>query len=314
MSDNEIRYLLQEHTALALRREGNLKPYVNGRPYLTAAKIGSITQGTIFTCGLANRYSGKYVHGLTLTARCDIAQKKYRILNYVPIVKLSDWLITDGSEILVADEQADLKGRLESALKDAEVSVSLLNSVSLRDIEEEHFKTSATDRKGNDRLKKFSALIDFREGFDGAFKSGQQATLEWFKQNRPKKIAELIRKLSRQDVTGFYFLERLQNEEIPEGYVCLLREINTIPQPIAEQLADGLSRTVWREQFHSTGAACLAFDREDFGMPISQIGSPTIEHIMQCFSNLFGRIGLPDPVESEISEIIVAHTNMMEKT
>lgn len=268
----------------------------------------------MFTCGSANRYPGKYVHGLTLTARCDIAQKKYRLLNYVPVVELADWLLMDGAEILILDEQKDLQGRKENILREANLSISLLTSVSLAQIASVHFEPVASDKKGRDRLKKILALVDFDNEFSTSLENGAEATLGWFRRHRSNKIADLIRRLSRQDVTGFYFLERLQAGEPPKGYVCLLREINTIPQHIAERLSTGISKAEWNERHASVSKTCLSFDKEDFGMPISQIGSPTIEHIMQCFSNLFSRIGLPDPVEAEISNIISAHAVTLETT
>lgn len=252
------------------------------------------------------------MHGLTLTARCDIAQKKYRLLNYVPVVEIADWLLTDGLEILILDEQKDLYGRKENLLKEANLSVSLLTAVTLDQIASVHFEPAANDKKGRDRLKKILALVEFDKEFSTSLDDSAQATLDWFKRHRSSKIADLIRRLSRQDVTGFYFLERLHAGDAPKGYVCLLREINTIPQHIAERLATGISKAEWTEHYASVSRNCLSFDKDDFGMPISQIGSPTIEHVMQCFSNLFGRIGLPDPVEAEITNIISAHAVSLE--
>ncbi|WP_143540356.1 hypothetical protein [Rhizobium chutanense] len=241
-----------------------------------------------------------------------MAQKKYGLLNYVPVVKLEDWLRIDGLEILIADESRDLKGRVESALRDSGLATSLTVAIPLRKIASIHFSPEGGDRKSRERAEKFSGLIDLIEQFEASIAAGSDEALGWFKRYRTKKVAELIRKLSRHDVTGFYFLERLAELDPPSGYVCLLREVTTIPQAIAEELANGLTKAAWKERYERGGTGCLKFDADDFGMPISQIASPTIEHLMQCFSNLFGRIGLPDPLEDEISLIITASTQLEE--
>jgi hypothetical protein len=48
-------------------------------------------------------------------------------------------------------------------------------------------------------------------------------------------------------------------------------------------------------------------------MPITEIASPTIEHIMQSFSNVFGRIGVADPAEEVIGKILDSCLNDAEK-
>jgi hypothetical protein len=60
------------------------------RPHVEQAIVGKITQGTIFNCAAAFRYPGKQVFGLAITARCDVAQEKYHLLNYVPVISLRD--------------------------------------------------------------------------------------------------------------------------------------------------------------------------------------------------------------------------------
>ena len=48
-------------------------------------------------------------------------------------------------------------------------------------------------------------------------------------------------------------------------------------------------------------------------MPIIQIGSPTIEHVLQSFSNLFGRIGVADPVTEIIDQIIDGQLSLVKR-
>ena len=117
---------------------------------------------------------------------------------------------------------------------------------------------------------------------------------------RPKKVRELITRLFRHDVLGNYFLERLSTETPVEGFVCLLREVSSLPKDAVEELASGLTEGRWQEQYRSTGNAQLDFACDNLAMPVYQLTSPTIEHIMQTYANLFGRIGIEDPADTDV--------------
>ena len=43
----------------------------------------------------------------------------------------------------------------------------------------------------------------------------------------------------------------------------------------------------------------------NLALPIGQVRSPNIEHLMQAFSTLFGRIGLTDLDESYVKGLLV---------
>ncbi|MET4274199.1 MULTISPECIES: hypothetical protein [unclassified Bradyrhizobium] len=87
--------------------------------------LGQLNQGSIFSCARAERYPKCRVDGIVLTARCDLEQDKYNVLNYAPIVSLADWLRVDGYELIVSRIASDLSSRTESALKTIELAVLL---------------------------------------------------------------------------------------------------------------------------------------------------------------------------------------------
>lgn len=120
------------------------------RPHIEAPRIGLLTQGTVFNCATAFRYPKKEVFGLTITARCDVAQEKYRLLNYVPIVRLDDWLQVDGLEILLDQERKQQIASIESALNEADISPNLMLSVPISDIISVHFGAEVRDRKSDE--------------------------------------------------------------------------------------------------------------------------------------------------------------------
>ena len=265
------------------------------RPILRNAEIGRITQGTIFSCAAAERYEDTNVFGLTITARCDVAQEKYHILNYLPVVPLADWLQNDGLDIMIDRERKEIMGNIRSIMKEASVSSSLIDAIGLTSIAETHFPIGTSTKAEKARNERFSKHVSRHTDLSDASLADRMSCLSWFRKHSPPRIKELVTELSKHTLQGYYFLERLQLEEEPIGYVALLREVTTLQRNVVSDLAKGISKEHWRQIYESKGGLALRFDKEDFAMPIGQVGSPTIEHIMQCFSNLFGRIGVADP-------------------
>ena len=89
----------------------------------------------------------------------------------------------------------------------------------------------------------------------------------------------------------------------------MLREITTLPKPIAEKLGRGLTESDCRNLFGQPSLAGLSFDKLDLAMPVIEIGSPTLEHLLQSFSTLFGRIGIPDAVDDDVAVIVALNMN-----
>lgn len=282
------------------------------RPHVEAARIGLLTQGTVFNCAMAFRYPKKEVFGLTITARCDVAQEKYRLLNYVPIVRLDDWLQVDGLEILLDQERKQQIGSIKSALIDADLSPNLVLSVPLSEVISVHFSAEGKDRKVTkirERLEKIASELEAIE----TFRTNSRACLSWLTENRLKSIRQLVKDLFDHKVMGYYFLERLYPNAEAEGFVCLLREGSTMPKEIAEELANGLSAERWSELANQGLQGRFEFLDLDLAGPVTQLGSPTIEHVMQSYANLFGRIGIADPRAEDLDLVIKRLLDATEK-
>ena len=226
------------------------------RPHVEAARIGKITQGTVFNCAVAFRYPGKQVFGLTITARCDVAQEKYRLLNYVPVVPLRDWLMVDGLEILTEIERKDRNGKIRSELTQNGLSSNLMLSVSLREIIDTHFPEKASEKgiiKTRKRLEKCKHEADELFALEG----NPEGRFAWFLNNRSKMVSNIVSDLFNHKVLGYYFLERLSPNSVLEGFVGLLREVSSLPREVAEELANGLSKARWDEVATRVGANSL---------------------------------------------------------
>lgn len=61
---------------------------------------GRLTQGSVFCGADAEDYITEPVWGAIITARCDTAHEKVPVLNYLPIVRVTDWLHVHGALIV----------------------------------------------------------------------------------------------------------------------------------------------------------------------------------------------------------------------
>lgn len=277
------------------------------RPHLHRPPYGNITQGTVFCCATAQRYKSCEVHGLAITARCDLAQQKYPVLNYLPVVRLGDWMKRDGLDILIENEYKNQNGQLGSMLRSAKLSPSLLDSVPLEDISNTHFPVDVGSKAQKAAASKFSDLLREIESFTSLIaKNNHDDLFLWFRTHRFKQVEELIKRLSKHSVLGHYLFEEIiPGEDGKDGYICLFREVSTLPRQVSEELGRGLSLNRYEDLCTSSEeAAGLVIKNNELAMPVGLVGSPTIEHVLQSFSTLFGRIGIADPQDEIIGGII----------
>lgn len=249
--------------------------------------LGELTQGSIFTCALADRYECP-VHGIVITARCDLAQSKFPLLNYIPIVPYEDWLATDGAEIVIARATAETLGSYKAALKSAGVAESLLNSYSTADLAQALQSDGTGGSAFGKRIVELAHKLNALELSSADVRSGAVDVAERF----PKVFSGMSRELITGRLSGHYFLPNIHHDGTGEGYVGLLREVRHLPRELALALAKGLDlndaelKKMWTG--HMDGS------HEDFAFPIGQLISPEIEHLLQAFALLFSRVGIED--------------------
>ncbi|MGC2779071.1 MAG: hypothetical protein WA418_25905 [Bradyrhizobium sp.] len=182
-------------------------------------------------------------------------------------------------------------------LKSAKYSDSIMLTQSPESILETLFASSPGSKADQKARDSFQALI---EDYRLILKAQESEPSKQLAREIGNKYAgerdSLLRELIHQSLNGFYFLPSVIPVGSNEGHVVLLREIRHIPRELATRIGEGISCEEYslacaeRPQF----VGRLSFERESFGMPIGQLQSPHIEHLMQVFSILFSRIGLPD--------------------
>lgn len=268
-------------------------------------KLGALSQGTIFSCASAEDYQDCAVHGLIITARCDIAQSKVQIYNYLPIVSLDDWIHRDGRSILCERIYRNIVGKMKGALKAAGHSASILSTQEPKSILEILFP-ELPDAKSKKARASFQSLVNEHDDVLLCSNSGpsDHAIIELATRYASDRGA-LIKELAQQKLNGYYFLPSISPDHPLTGHVVLLRQIQHVPRLLASMICSGLSQEEYSEEckVRPDFIQRLAFGDEDFAMPVGLLKSPYIEHLMQTFSAIFSRIGLPDLDNSYIEGI-----------
>ena len=265
-------------------------------------RLGQLNQGSIFSCARADRYPGCVVSGVVLTARCDLEQEKYNVLNYAPVVSLKDWLKVDGYELVLSRIAADLGSRTESALRTINLPMSILNSQTPASILESYIRAPNVDKKVKKADEKFveldrraQQLVRWKEGYS-------VSNTDMFDQC-DALARNVVRELIHHKLSGYYFLPKVEHGSEETGFVALLREVNHLPRQLALLIAGGFDATSHEFSQHPEWLTYIDFTLTDFAMPIGEIVSPYVEHLLQTFSHLFGRIGLPDPDRAKVDEL-----------
>lgn len=267
-----------------------------------------LTQGTIFSCARAGRYDKCDVYGLVITARCDLAHdNKTPVTNYIPVVSFEDWIHRDFFRILQSKCLGNTMNHFTNFLKDNGIAESLLIAHSPREIIEAQLQLTPEDKS---IMKKRGAGLNIVDKLDWLCRLETSPITDKpvikLAKEFDKDKNKLINDCVHQKLSGYYFLPHIEpNPTDQPGFIALLREVHHLPTTLAQNIAVGLDRndfmTLCEHEFAMEGA--LDIKEDGFSYPVGQLVSPYIEHLMQMFSILFGRIGLPDPDNDYISKL-----------
>jgi len=267
-------------------------------------KQGQFTQGTIFSCGYAEKYTNKTVYGLVITARCDAAQLKVPIYSFIPVVSLRDWIFRDGADILLRRIIDDAENSLKNILREIDISASILRTTPKNEIIEKLLKPLAIkDRRFEKNLNKFSQASLLISECEKALLEFDQDLICQCLNKSPKTLEKLIKELSSNKTMGHYLLRTLPTLEGDSGdHVALLREVHHIPNTVAQRMIKGISKADWMNESIELSQCPAFISNEDYCMPLGKLRSPWIEHVMQNWAMLFSRIGVEDIDSNSVKE------------
>jgi hypothetical protein len=244
-----------------------------------------LTQGTIFTCAIAENYPDVPVLGIIITARCDLAHGKATILNYVPLIPFEDWLLQDGRRILAARSKSSTIGVMKNALSAFEFSPSVLHTLPHTAILAALKKEAGKGRQVE--AKRFEEAIQTLKEVENALGSGFSVpNAKAFVSKNQKLYKQLAQELLSNSLADFYYVDRSERDELCNGYVALLREVRFIPELLVQELLKGIDYIHFKELCtispNLVDKLGIRSD-EHFAMPVGLMMSPYIEHFMRLF-------------------------------
>ena len=132
-------------------------------------------------------------------------------------------------------------GQLHRLLKEKGISSSIVESIPLDRIASIHFRDGKT-KKSKNSANEFSLVKARIENFYLEKEKDPSELFNWFCHNRANDVREIIKRLSMNSVLGHYFFEKIDPASPNlDGFVCLLREVCTLPKSVARRLGHGIA-------------------------------------------------------------------------
>ena len=254
------------------------------RSIVKSAIIGKITQGTIFSGAISEYYPNCLVWGLVVSARCDIAQKKNLSYFYLPVIRWEDWHEVELPLLLIDNLKHDKEELLRKELSQLNLSPSIVGRFPLEKIENIINNQNVSSKQKNKLKACISALKDVE-----IYNRGDMTTKELFGKYSGERKSQ-IDLLLKNGNPNFYFFEI----EDSAWYIIRMKELHRLTRDVFFKLADGIDSPICNYDLNDL----RKFEEEDLYMPLYEIQSPYIEHIMQQFVNQFSKIGVEDLSDS----------------
>lgn len=258
------------------------------RAILEESSNTDITQGSIFINAYAEDYIDCVNHGLLITARCDIANAKVNKYSYLPVVGYKEWLSVDFIDLILNRVRGNAKNSMIASFKAIGGTEKTLNTYGVDKVLDK-FVTNTSDKKQADFLSKCKAfkVVSSCDKLR-ADENKSKELFSLYKKDASRIIAELI----NQNLSGYYFIDDICGDG---PHVVLLREIHHLPYNTAYALKMGTKIANDKIKY---------MDGDDISYTIGVISSPYIEHIMQKFSEIFIRIGIENPKEGALEQLV----------
>lgn len=249
-----------------------------------------LTQGMIFSCGVAEDYLDCVTHGMIITARCDAFNDKAQIYNYVPVVRFEDWLLQDGAMIVAHRALRAALGEMKSALSAADEAVTLLDYFTPDEIFRSVFGASEAGMG-----KQFRRAMD-RYGRCTRLDSGPLPDRTSFLGSERAEAKKLLKELLANGLAEFHYLPQIEPSGDQGGYVILLREIRHLPRSLAKAVAEGVDHAAYERLCGAniSHVGRLGLNQDSVAWPVGILTSPDIELVLQRLTLLFSRVGVSD--------------------
>ena len=261
------------------------------------------TQGSILYGLRSQYYEGIKCYGVIITARCEIAQNKAKIIHLLSAVSLHDWVCTELFSRAFSDYlHNDILGPIQQWAKESGLDFGTLIEF------------------GPEKVRvNINADANLKEKTRKKIDESIEKWIEWNKLSAHCPMHEKVRLLddvlskkksiilkellSERFPNEFCFLPhkaRLgKNEIMTDGIVVNLKDIISIPPKEIDEIekygfeySEIIKLENGNMELEKLNSRYFLESDDDFVIFDGQIDSPWIEHLLQNFSSAFARIGV----------------------
>ena len=253
-----------------------------------------IQQGSIFNCVQVPQYERHKCYGIVMTARCDLEWDKQSVINFLPIVPFSAWAVTDMSRFLARRMRPTLEKQVFKRLTDNSATKQMIETFPIEDI-----ILQLLPKKERQKALDQYALLKLAEKVSTQ-PTGESEIGKDLIRRATRDVAEICEELITQRLSEYYFLEHVDVSDhvCTEGYVVLLRRMNTIDNATMHLVATGFCES---QELPESIRNVFTLAIDPVCMITGVLRSPDVEHLCQRFAQLFTRIGLDDHTTGTIS-------------
>lgn len=247
--------------------------------------VGHIDQGYIFSGAKSDLYPQKNVQGLIITPRCDIAQRKVDEIYYLPVIKFDDWKELEFPTIYCSRLYSDILSWLDDKFVKLNVSPSIITKFTTDDIKDILNAIRIAGKEQKAICLKLETLLQISE----YRKTHDSNVLNTLLSNNQGPRKTIMKEILSNKLPNYYVLDSKESY-----YVVRLRELKRLQATLFYRIGNGIVANDLNKQDFLYNDIVINDPDEDMIYPLAVLKSPFIEHLMQCFTQWFSRIGVED--------------------
>lgn len=242
---------------------------------------------------------------LIITPRCDFAHDKMSVVNYVPLISLTEYLERIGYSRILGEELAEVESGIRNIDVGEPFSDLLRIGVPYGDVIKEMHRHAGGNSQG--RQKSLSRLKEQVDKARRICEALTQRTITRSKASelvRPKTIRKHQEKVVRNQIADLHFLAPYPSF-FSEPRIALLRYITTCDLFLLNSAQNSPNEVEWRHRCENNPAASPMISLcKQKPERLLRLRSPYMESFMARIAALFLRVGVPDFSRSELASYI----------
>lgn len=247
--------------------------------------VGKIDQGYIFCGGKSDLYEGRNILGIIITPRCDISHNKVDEIHYLPVIQFDDWKIVEFPKIFCLRLHGDILACLEDKFTKLTISPTIINKFGIDDIMDILAEKKIPNKDSEYILKRLNTLSMISQ----YQQTNNLSIINTLLIENPGIRKTIIKELLSNKLTNYYVLDSKNGY-----YIIRLRELKKLQASMFFKIGNGIVSSDLQVDDFKNNDIRINDPDEDMIYPVFVLKSPYIEHLMQCFTLCFSRIGVED--------------------